>query len=375
MGNKKRRGRGEGSLYELDGRWVASVVIGYSPNGNAIRRTRSCKTKDEAKKKLLELQQKHQAGHLGVRSMTVKELFEFWLDSIVKVDPGTLSLYRQRITDYVYPYLGHINVAKLNAFVMSQFYKQLKANGQSADMQSKVGQLLRTCLQYGMEKLKLVSENAAADFPLPTVVKQEMRPLDEDQLKKFLHAARKCRLFVLFLMAVDTGMRQGELIALEWVNVDLTTGVVSVRKSARKEKGGMRIKDVKTTKSKRSIRLTHRTLAALSELRAGSSSAIVFTTKKGQYVDKGNLRITFRRILKNAGLPMIRFHDLRHTHATLMLMKTKNIKAVSARLGHADIRITLNTYAHLIPAMEDEIVAAMEEMLTPESGQEKSKCA
>jgi integrase len=362
-----RRGRGEGSIrQQKDGRWVVSVTVGYYPNGNPRRVVKYGKDKDEAQTKLQDLLQKHQTGELNNSSMNLKTFLEFWLESAVKprVDPATYKVHKQRVTDYLIPHVGHVQVAKLTPFQVSQLYQDLEKEGRSADLRNKVGQLLRRALKYAV-KLKMVRDNVAAEIPLPKVTEEEIHPLTEDQVKQFLRVAESRPLYPLYLMAFDTGMRQGELIALEWTDIDLGTGIVSITKSAKGgEKGGVRIKEVKTKSSRRRIKLTRRTLDALAKSKEKSTGRLVFPSRKGTYLLKCNLRTAFRRILDKAELPMIRFHDCRHTFATLALLKTKNVKAVSVRLGHEDIRVTLNTYAHWLPVMEDEIVEAMEGVLT-----------
>ncbi len=368
MSKKHRRGRNEGSLYQRgDGRWTGSIVVGYHPEtGNPRRKVVYGATKEEARQKLLDLQQKYQAGLLEAATMSLKVCLELWLDT------GTYAQYKQRADDYIVPHLGHMALGKLTPFMISQWYLDLEKAGQSADTRNKVGQILRRCLKHAVG-YGLLRDNVAMKVPLPRVDVEEMHPLDENQVKRFLAVARKNRRYPLYLLALDTGMRLGEIVALEWTDIDFTTGVVSITKSVRSgEKGGARLKDVKTKASRRRIRLSRRTLDALAEYRPTVSGKLIFPVRKkgpsrpgGGYLDKTNVRRAFHRLLSQAGLPQIRFHDLRHTHATLALLKTKNIKAVSARLGHADIRVTLDTYAHYLPAMEDELVAAMEDLLTP----------
>lgn len=367
MGSKKRRGRGEGSIYQRDdGLWVASIVVGYSSQtGTARRKVRYGRTKQEAQNKLLDLQHKSLAGQLGAETTTLKACLDFWLESVVrvKVDPGTHALYQQRANDYIIPHLGHIHLSKITPLVLSQWYQDLEKEGRSADLRNKVGQLLRRCLRHAVS-YGLLHDNVAMKLPLPRVLTEEMHPLDEDQVRQLLRIAARNRLYPLYLLAIDSGMRQGEIIALEWTDIDFEKSTVSITKSARSGgKGGVRIKEVKTRASRRRIQITRRTLDALVAHRAKSRGALVFSNCRGKHMLKSSLRLAFKRLLDAAGLPVIRFHDLRHTHATLALLKTKNIKAVSARLGHADIRVTLETYAHYLPVMEAELVAAMEDVL------------
>jgi integrase len=261
----------------------------------------------------------------------------------------------------------------LNELLVKDWYDRLSEAGCTADMRNKVGQLLRRFLDR-MVEFGWIKSNPARKLPLPRVEKEEMHPLDEQEVKRFLAVARSHRLGPLWILALDTGMRQGEIIALEWKDIDFETGIVSITKSARtSDKGGVRIKEVKTKASRRRIRLSPCTVETLRRWREQTPGKIVFPTRgrginhgKDRHTNKTCLLRTFRNLLVKAGLPLIRFHDLRHTHATLALPTTKNIKAVSARLGHSDIRVTLNTYAHYLPIMEEEIVSAMDTLLSPQ---------
>lgn len=371
---RKRRGRGEGSIHfdEKRNLWVGAIVVGYNAKGNPQRKKAYGKTKKEAKDKLLALEDKKRTGKLDTTSMTMQELLEYWLDNAIKgrKDVATESLYRQRVRDHVIPYVGRLKLAKMRSEDIDRLLSDLAAEKKSPDLQKKVGELLRRALKYAVTR-GYVHTNVATVVTLPKVIEEEIHPLTEAQVQQFLLAARKSRHFTLYLLALDTGMRQGEILALEWTDIDFAIGVVSITKSVKTgEKGGPRVKEVKTRASRRRIKLTCRSLEALAQWRTQSTGRLVFpgrgkgpTYGQDVYLNKSNLHNAFKKILRKAKLPNIRFHDLRHTHATLALLKTKNIKAVSARLGHEDIKITLDTYAHWMPEMEDEIVHAMETLL------------
>jgi integrase len=275
--------------------------------------------------------------------------------------------------------LGDVPMGKLTPAAVVDLFERMEGEGCTADLRNKVGQLLRRYVKNALTYGHIKGQVAALilKLALPRVNVQEMQPLDEAQVKRFLAVAARNRLYPLYLMALDTGMRQGELMALEWADLDFEAGTVNVTKTVKTgNKGGARVKEAKTKASRRRVRLTTRTLEALRVWKARTPGRLVFpSTGRGAsygkqvYLHKGNLRTSFLRLLRRAGLPEIRFHDLRHTHATLALLKTKNIKAVSARLGHEDVQVTLNTYAHYLPVMEEELVAAMEELLAPEPGE------
>ncbi len=390
---KKKQGRsrkGSGSVYQVnENLWCGACTVGHrADTGKAIRKKVYAETRAEAEAKLRDLLRKYQGADAEAdlqraeerAGFRLKHALEFWLDTKVKtqVDSATYQLHHQRITDHICPHLGDVPVAGLNPYLVKDWLERLAESGCSADLCNKVGQLLRRCLDQCIE-YGYIKTNPARRIPLPRVDRAEMHPLDEEQVKQFLAVARGHRLYPLWLLALDTGMRQGEIIALEWADVDMEAGIVSITKSARTaDKGGQRIKEVKTKASRRRIRLTRATLEALCAWRQRSRGPLVFATRgrgvhRGQarLLHKGSLLRAFRKLLRKAGLPLLRFHDLRHTHATLALLKLRNVKAVSARLGHADIRVTLNTYSHYLPIMEEEYVSAMEGLLSPQASTEQ----
>lgn len=203
-----------------------------------------------------------------------------------------------------------------------------------------------------------------------------MRALSPEEVRKLLEAARGDRLECLFLLAVTTGLREGELLGLRWRDVNLEGEVLSVRQQLTRTKSGLSFTSPKRGKT-RSVRLTATAAAALKahraaqneeRLKAGSlweDLELVFTSTIGTPVDVGNLTYrSFRPLLKRAGLPRIRFHDLRHTFATLLLSKGTHPKVVQEMLGHANIAMTMDTYSHVLPNMQGGAVAAMEEAIT-----------
>jgi len=381
MSRKRRKGRsrkGSGSVYQINETlWCGQCTVGHrADTGKPIRKKAYGATREEAEQKLQELIRKYrgadtddaiEAEEVRKRRPLRKDIID-WLDVEIKrkVDPATYRLHRQRIEDHLLPHLGDIPAVGLNRYLVNQWYDQLKQEGCSDHLCNKVGHLLRRFLdsfcRYGW-----IKRNPARELPLPRVTKNEMRPLTEEEVQAFLEQARKHRLYAFWLLALDTGMRSGEIIALQWKDIDMDQGIVSITKSARRDKGGIRIKEVKTKASRRRVRLTPSTLEALRAWREKSRGNVVFPARsrfKDRYLDKRAIGRAFAALLKKASLPQIRFHDLRHTHATLSLLKTKNVKAVSARLGHSDIVVTLNTYAHYLPQMEEELVAAWEGMFS-----------
>jgi len=205
-----------------------------------------------------------------------------------------------------------------------------------------------------------------------------IRVLNADQARTLLGAARGDRLEALYVLAITAGLREGELLGLRWQDVDLEGATLSVRQQlTRTKKDGLCFTTPKSPKSRRSVRLTRSAVEALERHRrrqleeksrlAGlwRDTGLVFTSTTGTPLDVGNLTYrSFRPLLEQADLSRIRFHDLRHTCATLLLSKNVNPKVVQERLGHANISETMDTYSHVLPSMQETAVNAMEDVLT-----------
>jgi len=200
--------------------------------------------------------------------------------------------------------------------------------------------------------------------------------LDSEQAKRILEASRGDRLEALYVLAVTAGLRVGELLGLKWEDVDLDTGVLRVRRTRSRAKTGPTFTAPKNGKG-RQLRLTRRAVEALKShkaaqnterLKAGSlweGDNLVFCTHAGRPLDFRNLaKASFKPLLKKAGLPDIRFHDLRHTCATLLLSRGHHPKLVQELLGHASVAMTLDRYSHVLPGMGDQTAAAMEAALS-----------
>jgi integrase len=201
----------------------------------------------------------------------------------------------------------------------------------------------------------------------PRITREEIDPLDAEQARRLLEAARVDRLEALYVLALNTGMRQGELLALKWDDVDLERGLLRVRRTLTHSDNGFVLGEPKTKKSRRTTRLTAGAVQGLREHltrqleemeRLGSlykPGGLIFATQSGTIINPSNLRNrSFKSLLKRAELRPIRFHDLRHTCATLLLSKDVNPKIVSEMLGHSSAIITLDIYAHLLPDMQEK---------------------
>ena len=222
-----------------------------------------------------------------------------------------------------------------------------------------------------------IPRNAAAALKLPRIDREEIAPLTAEEANRLIEAARGDRLEALYVLALHTGLRQGELLALNWEDLDLEAGTLQVRRTLTHRGGKHFLSEPKTKKSRRTVRLTAGAIADLQDYlkrqieemdHLGSlykPIGLVFANEIGGIVNPSNLRNrSFARFLMRAGLSAeTRFHDLRHTCATLLLSRNVNLKIVSEMLGHANIAITLDTYSHVLPDMQEKAARALEEAL------------
>jgi integrase len=299
-----------------------------------------------------------------------------WLDEWLtikkpQVESNTYVYYEQNTRIHLRPALGRTPLAKLRSTHVAGLYAALTDKGVSPATQKHVGITLSSALNDAV-KMGLIPSNPARSIKKPKVQRHEIHPLDAEQARAFLAATATDRLYALYVLALDTGMRQGEMFGLLWDAVDFTTGTVAVLRSLEEKAGQHRLKDVKTPTSRRRIRVSVATLAALNQHRQRQlakglyrDDGPVFLDTEGHWLRKSNVRRrSFASALRRAKLSTTtRFHDLRHTAATLMLLNGINVKAVSVTLGHADIGTTLDIYSHFMPEMAEQRAEVMQRVL------------
>jgi integrase len=359
---RKRRGRGESSISQrTDGLWEAKVSLGYDGTGKRRRKTVYGKTKVEVQEKLRKLHNAVVGGLVeDTDHLTLAMFVGMWLDTVRQnVCRSTYQRYEQHVRLHLTPHLGGVRLNKLEAVHVAGLYAELEKAGVSASERKKVATVLRMALRQAT-RLRLIAHNPALDVPRRRATKQEMKVLDLEAVPLFPAAAAADRLYALYVLALDTGMRQGELFGLRWPDIDFEKGCVMIQRSLEEIGGSLNLKDVKTAQARPRVQLSPVTLAALNDHRARmlaeghvTAEAPVFCDTEGKWLRKSNFaNRSFKPILRRAGLTKIRFHDLRHTAASLLLLAGENAKVISERLGHASSEITLNTYSHVLPTMQ-----------------------
>jgi integrase len=374
----KKRGNGEGSITKRkDGRWMALYTVHTSEGPK--RKHIYGKTRKEVADKLAKMLSDRVEGIVyDDENMTVGEYFDVWLKGSVRgsVRQSTYDRDASLVNNHLRPALGGIRLKKLSAANVQGFYRDRLDHGLSPSTVHKMHAILHKALSQAL-KWHMVPRNVTEAVRPPRPAHKEMRPLTSEEARRLLQAARGNGLEALYVLAVTTGMRQGELLALKWQDVDLGNATLSVRRTLTRSGGRYTLGEPKTKKSRRSIRLTPRAVEALEshldrQLREMGilgdryeDRGLLFTTSTGGLINPSNLRQrNFARLLTEAGLPHIRFHDLRHTCATLLLTQGTHPKYVQDLLGHATIAITLDTYSHIMPDMGDQTARAMQDALS-----------
>ncbi|MDP9477167.1 MAG: site-specific integrase [Actinomycetota bacterium] len=376
-----KRGNGEGSIYPYKNK--AGKVIGYRGSywvhtaAGSKRRYISGKKREDVRDELAKALSDRADGLVfDAGALTVGEYLDRWLKDVEDtVRRSTHEGYEYAVGPHIKPALGRIKLKDLTPAHVRWFYRERLDSGRAPATVHKLHVVLHKALKAAVAD-GLIPRNAAAGLKLPRITREEIDPLTEEQARLLLETVRGDRLEALYVLALNTGMRQGELLALKWDDVDLERGVLRVRRTLTHADKAFVLGEPKTKNSRRTIRLTPRAVdvlrvhlsCQLEEIEAMGSlyqpGGLIFATEAGTIINPSNLRNrSFKLLLKRAGLPPIRFHDLRHTCATLLLGRDVNAKVVSEMLGHSSISITLDIYSHLLPDMQEKAAKALEEAL------------
>ena len=372
----RKRANGEGSVYQRsDGLWVAAIT-----GANGRRQRLYAHTRAEAGRRLTEVLQRRDQGVGDVAPGgrdTVATYLMAWLDGLgASVKPATGEKYRRDITLHVLPYVGRLPLPRLTPQRLQRLYGDLAEAGLSSMSIRHVHAVVHKALKQGVRWGK-VARNVADLVDPPQAPRHEMQTLTLEQVRTLLRAVEEDRLGALYALAVTTGMRRGELLGLRWSDVDVPNQALAVTGSLQRVKGkGLVRVEPKTARSRRRILLTptavaalgrHQSAQAVERLKAADwwqDQDLVFCSVVGTPLEPGNmLRRSFHPLLIRAGLPSIRFHDLRHTAATVMLGRGVHPKIASEMLGHATVGITLDTYSHVTETMQRTAIGAIEAAL------------
>jgi integrase len=372
-----RRGPHEGSIYpRRDGRWAGSVHIGYE-DGKRVRKHVMGRSRAEVKDKMAALMRAHEEKRpIPSQRERVGPFLRRWLDEVARpsLRASTYKSYNDLLVAHLIPGLGNIALAKLAPAEVQSFLNKKLAGGLSPRRVQYIHAVLRRALVTA-ERWGMVSRNVAKLVDPPRVPRHEISPLTPEQATRLIETSADDRHRALWITALGTGLRQGELLGLRWEDVDLDAGRLRVRHSLANVDGALTLLEPKTDRSRRTVLLAdavvtalraHRTRQRMERLVSGSrwtDSGHVFTTLYGTPYHAATITRAFKAALTRAGLPTCRFHDLRHAAATFLLAQGMTLEDVKNLLGHSSITLTSNTYGHVLELRQRQVAAAMDAVL------------
>ena len=360
---KQKRKNGEGTVrLRKDGRWEGRVVIGYDDKGNPKTKSVLAHTKGECVERLEKL--KEECGRTAEKlkpDMPFGEWIDFWYQyfSSPKLRPTTQATYENRIYGHIIPSIGKIPISKLTQNDLQQFYARLKRTGRKVNVELKgtgvSDRMVRSChalCRSSLEKAVeegLITRNPSIGCKLPPKKNGEMKVLTQNEIVRLLNQAYGEGYYEMFLLELTTGMRRGEILGLKWRDLNLETGELNIKRQLT-TKG---ISVPKTKSSIRTILLPPDMLDLLREMKKTAKYDWIFPSpvKEGEPRNPTAITKRFRIMLERAHCKHVRFHDLRHTFATMALENGMDVKTLSAMIGHVSSETTLNIYSHVTDTM------------------------
>ena len=360
---KQKRKNGEGTVrLRKDGRWEGRVVIGYDDKGKPKTKSVLAHTKSECVEKLEML--KEECGRTAEKlkpDMPFGEWIDFWYKyfSSPKLRPTTQATYENRIYGHIIPSVGKIPLSKLTQNDLQQFYAKLKRTGRKVNVELKGSgvsdRMVRSChalCRSSLEKAVeegLITRNPSIGCKLPPKKNGEMKVLTQNEIVRLLNQAYDEGYYEMFLLELTTGMRRGEILGLKWRDLNLETGELNIKRQLT-TKG---ISVPKTKSSIRTVLLPPDMLDLLREMKKTAKYDWIFPSpvKEGEPRNPTAITKRFRIMLERAHCKHVRFHDLRHTFATMALENGMDVKTLSAMIGHVSSETTLNIYSHVTDTM------------------------
>ncbi len=370
----RKRANGEGSIRKRkDGRWEGRYTVGHDPKtGKQIIKSVLGKTQGEVKEKLkkaIETTQQYDPASSG--DFTLSHWLQYWLDNY-----GSVYLRSSSLTNYggflknqiAHDPIGDKQLKELTNHDVQFFFNRMRNAGRvqrkesekkSAGLSAKSVRNMYFFMSHALDravKEKLIPSNPTEDCILPRKEKTEMKTLPLDQLSKFFEEARRSGVFELYYTELSTGLRRGELLGLKWSDVDFENSTLDVHCQITRMDGKVQESPLKTKNAYRQIVVSPEVAQILKEKkeRENGFSEYVFSSPSGGPISPDSVLKMLHRVLKRAGLKQVRFHDLRHTFATLALQNGVDVKTLSGLLGHYSAGFTLDTYGHITNAMKKD---------------------
>lgn len=373
----KQQKRGTGGIHlRSDGRWEGRMVIGYDDKGLPKTKNVLAKTKAECEKKLKALlsEKKESEPKKPQQTMTVAQWLDFWYQTHKKPNlrPNTQMSYERRIYQHIIPSLGPIPLNKLTTGDIQQFYAALKQSGRllrqeqyGEGLSDQTVRGIHTTFHAALDKAvseKIILRNPSDFCRLPSAKAREMQVLAPEEIQRLLIQAKEDGCFELLLLELSTGLRRGEICALQWDDLNFNTGELQVKRQVHRVKGELVVSEPKTKASNRSVILPTPVLIVLNDYKNETNSVWMFPSplNNDSPRDPTAVRRRLTTILERADCKHVRFHDLRHTFATVSLEHGMDIKTLSTIIGHVSTSTTLNVYAHITDEMRKTAAAKID---------------
>ncbi len=377
----KKRANGEGNIRKRkDGRWEGRFTAGHDPaTGKQVIKSVLGKTQAEVKEKLKKaMEDATKVDFTKNGKYTVGTWLDEWFENVakIKVRASSHQTYRGYIDNHIKPNIGNIPIEKLTTMDLQKFYRKLLTKGRIERIESKdqpkglsaktvrnINQVISSAMDLAVAQ-KLIPMNPTNACELPRIEHKEMQTIPAEQLQAFLNEARATGVYEMYYIELATGLRRGELLGLKWQDIDWKNGVIKVRRQVARVDGKIKEAPLKTKNSYRTVTISQQAIEVLKEQKKKTHDTYVFPAPNGGPISPDSVNNMLKRVLERAGIPKVRFHDLRHTFATIALQNGVDIKTVSGMLGHFSAGFTLDTYAHVTTSAQKEAAQTMGNLLS-----------